>query len=127
MKKYIPFGTSTHTSTTGFVNYFGNPTETIDQMVNRVFKEIPNSVVINGTDNWYANTFDKPEIVFKEHFKLSKEPIAFFHTGTSGVISTGIVIAIEDYNDLSKAYQEKYGFAMDEKLKIYFDKSSNKG
>ena len=127
MKKYIPIGTSTHTSTTGFVNYIGNPTEAIDQMVNRVFKETPNSVVINGTDNWYANTFDMPEIVFKEHFKLSKEPIAFFHTGTSGISSTGIVIAIEDYNDLSKAYQEKYGFAMDEKLKIYFDKSSKIG
>jgi len=127
MKKYIPCGTSTHISTSGFINYFGNSTETIDQMVNRVFKETPNSVVINGTDNWYANTFAKPEAVFNEHFKMSKEPIAFFHTGTSGISSTGIVIAIEDYNALSKAYQEKYGFAMDKKMKIYFDKSSNKG
>ena len=127
MKKYIPFGTSNHTSTSGFTNYFGSATETIDQMVNRVFEETPNCVVVNGTDNWYADTLCKPEVLFNQHFKTSKEPIAFFHTGTSGISSTGIVIAIEDYNALSKAYQEKYGFAMDKKMKIYFDKSSNKG
>jgi hypothetical protein len=124
MKKYIPFGTSTHIGTTGFVNHFGIPSETMEHMVNRVFEENPNSVIINGTDNWHAPEFAKPEVMFS---KMNKKPIAFFHTGTSGISTTGIVITIEDYNDLSKSYQEKYGFAMDKKLKIYFDKSNQIG
>ena len=53
----------------------------------------PGAVIIDGTDDWNAPRELRPESFVQD---LGLKPLALFHTGVSGISSSGIVVSKED-------------------------------
>jgi len=69
--------------------------------VSKVFEDFPNGVIIDGYDDWFAPRLSHPDQIAKD---AGVELLAEFHSGHSGISSSGIVI---DKNDLQK-FKESY-------------------
>ena len=90
-----------HTGTTGFTNYFPGTDEQLAAALDRVFAEHPDAVVLDGDDDWYACDCHRPA-TFPHVFGI--EPIAYFHTGISGISKSGIVVSREDFERLERDF-----------------------
>lgn len=86
-----------------------------------VWADYPDAIVVNGTDNWYADKALRPER-FPGTYKV--EFLAYFHTGTSGISSSGIVLSPEQYKQLNVAYTQDTGISLENqpRLRVYLPK-----
>ena len=94
-----------HTSVHGFVNYIGGASkERLQEVLKQVFVDHPGAVVLDGDDDWYASQSRSPG-TFPRIFEI--EPLAWFHTGISGISKSGIVVTREDFEKMEREFPTK--------------------
>ena len=93
IKTYSAHG-NIHVGTTGFTNYIPGGADKQAAVRAQVFADYPNAVIMNGKDDWYAPVHERPASLAR-HYKLT--PIAWYHTGISGISKSGVVLHEEDY------------------------------
>lgn len=99
LRRFTPGGS--HTGTSGFTNYSG-----AQPPLAKVWKEFPNSVVVDGDDDWYADVrFQPPQLCTVFGIK----PLALYQSGISGITSSGVVLSETGYATFIKLYEERYG------------------
>lgn len=92
----------THVSSHGHVNYIGGASkDKLRTVLERVFQDHPGAVVLDGDDNWYANNCRRPE-AFVRIFGIV--PLAYFHTGISGISKSGVVVTREDFEKIEREF-----------------------
>jgi len=101
----------THTSSSGFTNYFNNRPN--PEAVWRVY---PEAVIVDGTDNWSAKDEYRPQRLAE---RAGLNPLAWFHSGISGVTKSGLVLTRADFDKLSAYYLNTFGRGIAEFLTIY--------
>lgn len=100
-------GTS-HTGTYGFTNYFAGSSEDVARGLEKVFADFPDAVVIDGSDDWFAKPWTRPG-KFINAFEI--KPLALFHSGSSGVSKSGIIITEEDFDKIVEGFP-KHGWIL---------------
>jgi len=94
-----------HTSTSGFVNYIGGASQDKFQAtLEEIFAKHPNAVVLNGDDDWYASQCCRPEL-FPRKFDI--QPLAYFHSGISGISKSGIVVSRRDFDKIEREFPSR--------------------
>lgn len=111
MKRYIA-SREAHTGTSGFTNYWGCSQADIDRTLEKVSQDYPNSVVVDGSDDWNSPKHKRPE-----NFQCEK--LALFHSGISGISSSGIVVSPEEYAKLSEWYEKTFSRNIETSCNIY--------
>ena len=96
---------SVHVGTSGFSNYTPGNSESVVKMIRDVFARFPKAVIVNGDDDWYKPRSERPE-TFETDYGV--KPLAYFHTGVSGISKTGIVISWEDFQNLPVAIRTSH-------------------
>lgn len=104
------------TSYCGFVNFLHRTKEQAATVRKEVFTDYPNSVIVNGSDNWFDPYQKRPkELAFE--FKLPL--LAYYHDGISGLVYSGIVIDAETFKNFEIDYEERFGVPVTRHLTIY--------
>ena len=116
MKTYNPQSSHISSSIGSWVNYMGASEESFKKTRQQVFTDYPDSVIINGNDDWFAPEYSRPE-TFIRNFGI--EVLAYYHSGISGISKSGIVVTKSEYLKLKEKYLEKYNLDLDSKCKIY--------
>jgi len=99
MKKFLA-STGANIGSSGFTNYIGGMSDKkLEQTLVAVFVEFPDAIIVDGSDDWYAELKYSPSSLCK---KFDIEPLANFHTEISGISSSGSVIEEEDFNRLKE-------------------------
>jgi hypothetical protein len=109
VKSYMPGGA--HTSSNGFVNYFGRSPKPAD-----VWADFPDAIIVNGSDNWNSHEAQRPQRLVK---KFGIEILAWFHTGISGMTKSGFVCTPEEFAKFRRAYLAEYNCHPSENLRIH--------
>ena len=109
----------------GFVNYHGSTKESLAQTLQEVWAQFPGAVVINGSDNWEAEPYQRPERLAHLLTEKGIHPVAKFHTGISGMSCSGIVVRGEDMAGVQACYREQYGCELDAVLKVFTQETAN--
>ena len=114
-KTYMGTG-GAHTSSHGFVNYIGGGKGSRERALAEVWSEHPDAIIVDGTDDWYAERSARPE-TFPGTFKITI--LGYFHTGISGISKSGIVLNPEQFALLSERYQAEYNKPINTTLRVY--------
>lgn len=96
----MPTGTQIHVSSYGSANYMGN-SGGVESALEQVWSKWPNAVVVDGNDDWYAPKDCRPPAILND---LGVSPLAWFHTGISGITKSGAVITREEYEANKEAF-----------------------
>lgn len=117
MKTYNP--QSCITGTSGFSNFMGASAEALAKTREVIFNDFTNSVIIDGNDDWHAQSSDMPYVWIRLNAPITI--MAYYHSGISGMTKSGIVISMKDYYKLVSWYQEffKQSLLTNTKIKIY--------
>lgn len=91
-------------SSYGNVNYTGASKGRLEAALQQVFADHPGAVVLDGSDDWFASECRSPRL-FRYIFDI--KPLASFHTGTSGLSSSGIVVSREDFEKIEREFPTK--------------------
>lgn len=94
----------THTGSTGFSNHWPGTAKEVARALERVFADHPGAVVLDGQDDWYAPGCNRPER-FRDVFDF--EPLAFFHSGISGISVSGVVVTREVFERIEREFPSK--------------------
>lgn len=89
-----------HTGSSGFTNHFTGGPICQAKALARVFKDFPDAVVLNGQDNFEAPIVARAPALCAR-FEIT--PLAYFHTGISGIAKSGVVLSREDYARFQEA------------------------
>lgn len=115
IKVYIGSGIRT-VSSNGFTNYMNRTPEEAAKAREDVFKDFPNAVIINGSDDWYDPIYKRPKELANK-FKLPL--LAYYHDGISGLVYSGIVIDKKHLPGFEVDYEEAFGMPVQQHLMIY--------
>lgn len=100
LKTYLGTGSDKHTGTSGFTNYFNNkPNPTA------VFADFPDAVIVDGSDDWCAALEARPAMVVD---KAGIVPLAWFHSGISGITKSGVVLTEAQFAQLDAYYRATF-------------------
>lgn len=88
-----------HTGTSGFINHFPGGPLCDARARARVFRDFPNSVIVDGSDDWYSPPWSRPAMLVNRY---GIKPLAYFHSGISGISKSGVVLTREDWETLRK-------------------------
>lgn len=91
------------TGTSGFTNFAGG--SDVQVGLAKVWLEHPSAIVVNGSDNWYSKLEERPQGFVQS---LGFKPIAWFHSGISGIVRSGAVLSPETFEALVEAYKAAY-------------------
>ena len=94
----------------GGLNFVTPTDEAVGVALEEVWADYPDAVVLDGTDDWLAPEWVRPEL-FPELFGI--EVIALWHTGASGKSASGLVLSPDWYAALDERYEEHYGVAIE--------------
>lgn len=133
-KQYLATG-GKHVSSSfaASVNYFESFTPEQAQSVrDQIFSDFGENVIIDGSDNLHSPTEFRPEAFMFEYNKerfgveygseLFADTLAYYHSGSSGITNSGIVVSFDTYLALSSWYYEKYKKHMiDNRNKVYYN------
>lgn len=114
--KYIPSQTQVHVGSSGFTNYWPVGRGSVADLVKDVLTKHPGSVIVNGDDDWFAHESKRPESFLP---KLGIHKLALFHTGISGISSSGAVLDRKEFLRLEDAYRQKYGKLLRQNVSVY--------
>lgn len=118
MKTYNPQSGSTSSSIGAWVNYNGASKEAFDATRKKIFQDFPNSVIVDGTDDWFAPQHKRPESFIR---LFGIKPLAYYHSGISGISKSGIIVSYDEFKRLETIYAEKYpNIDLHKMCKIYF-------
>lgn len=95
----------THTGTSGFSNHWPGSSDDVARALEQVFADHPDAVVLDGNDDWYAPDCDRPETYLRHFERLV--PLAFFHSKSSGMSVSGIVVSREDFERIEREFPTK--------------------
>lgn len=134
-KQYLAVG-GKHVSSSfaASVNYFDsfNPEQSA-AVRDRITADVGENVIIDGDDNLHANAKERPEVFIVEYNKqrlgithgemVNDGVLAYYHSKTSGITNSGIVVSPQTFDALSEWYAQTYGVAIDKnpRLKLYFN------
>jgi len=97
MKKYLA-STGVYVGSSGFSNYQGGCSkDRLKSTLQEVFNDFSNAIVLDGSDDWYAELKNSPASLCK---KFDVKILADFHTGISGISSSGVVVEQEEFERL---------------------------
>lgn len=116
IKTYNPQSSHISSSVGGWINYIGASEKQFKLTREQIFKDYPNSVIVDGTDDWFSQESHRPQL-FAEKFGL--KILAYYHSGNSGMTKSGIVISSEDYYILQDKYTKAYNLNVESVCKIY--------
>jgi len=85
--------------------------EAVSKALGCVFDDHPGCVVVDGTDDWFAPEWARPEL-FVDMFGI--EAVALWHTGASGKSTSGIVLTEDEYERLNLLYLQATGFYIEQ-------------
>lgn len=100
----------------GFINYVSRTEESAAWIRKEVFKDFPNGVIINGSDNIYDAYYKRPPRIVR---MLSVSILAYYHDGSSGFQCTGVVIDKALLPEFEVDYEETFGIPVNKWLTIY--------
>lgn len=101
---FLPGGKHTSSSIGAFVNYFGPKPDpraalaSCEEMFNEPM------VIIDGSDDWGSPLARRPERFVQEDLI-----VGYFHTGTSGMTYSGVVIRQSDYDAIRTSHGAQFG------------------
>ena len=115
-----------HTGSSGFTNYNSGTSEVIGLALEQVWEDHPGAVVVNGNDNlgsYLVNGVDTRGESFSPHFfeqvnesGFGAKPLAYFHSGISGCIESGLVLSAEEFGRVNTLYTERHGHPMEQEV-----------
>jgi hypothetical protein len=111
LRTFIGIGARAHTGTSGFTNFFSNRPSPEE-----VWRVHPEAVIVDGSDDWYAKPECRPQALVEGS---GVRPLAWFHSGISGITKSGIVLSRADFNRLSAYYRDTFGMEITKLLTIY--------
>lgn len=111
LKTYMGNRPEAHTSSYGHTNYFGNKPNP-----EAVWKDFPEAVIVDGDDDWNAPDEMRPMVLVE---KAAIQPLAWFHSRSSGITKSGLVLTRADFAKLSSYYLNTFGKGIAEFLTIY--------
>jgi hypothetical protein len=130
---YKSSGMHTSSSVCASVNYFDRKSGTeLDALHRQMRDELGDFIVVDGSDDWYSNKWDRPESFFvafnRSRLNVESGPqvntdlLAYYHSGTSGITKSGIVVSVETFDALAEWYEKEFGHPMNQnpRLKIHF-------
>jgi hypothetical protein len=100
-----------HTGSSGFTNFFNNSPNP-----EAVWKVHPEAVIVDGDDDWSAPLERFPMKLVE---KAELQPLAWFHSGISGITKSGVVLTRADFAKLSTYFLNTFGKGIAEVLTIY--------
>lgn len=117
MNTYLPEGVEADVGSSGFTNYWrGANIEREESMARRVLGDHPDCVIINGTDDWHAPRERRPEH-FVHAFMI--KPVARFHTGISGISSSGVVVKKVDLDRIEREFEKTFSKKLRDMVRVY--------
>lgn len=111
LRTYMGSGIQKHTSSYGNVNYWDNSPNP-----EAVWKDFPKAVIVDGDDDWGAPDEKRPAVLIE---KAGLTPLAYFHSRSSGITKSGLVLTRADFLTLSAYYLNTFGEGIAEFLTIY--------
>lgn len=105
MKTYNPQSSSVSSSIGAWVNYSGASAAELQKTRQQVFADFPDSVIVDGSDDWNDPIYRRPQAFLE---KLDIKPLAFYHSGISGITRSGVVISKNDFIVLEQKYSENF-------------------
>jgi len=113
LKTYLGIsnGSDVHTGSSGFTNYFNNKPNPM-----AVFKDHPTAIIVDGNDDWSAPKNTRPASVVQD---AGIEPLAWFHSGISGITKSGAVLTPKDFTKLEAYYLREFGKPLGDVLTVY--------
>ena len=105
MKTYNPQSSSVSSSIGAWVNYSGASATELQRTRQQVFADFPDSVIIDGSDDWNDPIYRRPQAFLE---KLGIKPLAFYHSGISGITRSGAVVSKDDFIVLEQKYSESF-------------------
>lgn len=100
-----------HVGSSGFTNYMDNKPNPM-----AVFKDHPTAIIVDGDDNWYADKEKRPATVVRD---AGIEPLAWFHSGISGITKSGAVLTPKDFAKLEAYYLREFKKPLGDCVKVY--------
>ena len=108
IRTFLPGGA--HTGSSGFTNYMGPAPTTA-----AVFAEFPKAVIVDGSDDWSAKVEYRPQRLCKT-WKIT--PLAYYHSGISGIARSGVVLSQTDFRRFRTEYQAAFNADPSAKLRV---------
>lgn len=105
MKTYNPQSSSVSSSIGAWVNYSGASAAAFQKTRQQVFVDFPDSVIVDGSDDWNDPIYKRPQAFLE---KLDIKPLAFYHSGASGITRSGVVVSKDDFIVLEQKYSENF-------------------
>lgn len=106
---YLPGGAHTSSSIGRFVNYFG-PSPDMALALRECEERVGEPcVILNGSDDWGCERAGRPEWFDREGVLPPGRVVAHYHSGTSGITRSGIIIRLADLDALRVEYAVKWG------------------
>lgn len=133
---YKSSGAHVSSSVCASVNFFDRlKGSELDALHDRMKTELGEHVIIDGSDDWGAKEHQRPERFMMEYNRqrfgvqsgpeLNADILAYYHSGTSGVTRSGVVVSPETFDTLTEWYATKYGVEIDKAgLKLTFHSNS---
>lgn len=118
MKTYLPNGVEAHVGSSGFTNYWRcGDIERDQDFAARVLSENPGCVIVDGSDDWSRPPWRRPERFCHD---LEVSVVARFHTGVSGISSSGVVLTMEEYEKAREKFPAAYeGRKINDCVRVY--------
>lgn len=116
------------TGSSGFTNYFGRPTpEDIAKLHTKMKAELGEHVIVDGDDDLRSSDEVRMYYTVDKFTKdTGRKPLAYYHTGVSGITRSGIVLTPEDFDAMTEWYEAKFGKTMEAAgLKLIFNSDSS--
>jgi len=121
IKTYNPQAVTVSSSAAAWRNYLGASEAEYRATREQIFADFPGCVIVDGDDDWSADPWRYP-MSFREEPRIVErrngpcqiglgigEPLAWYHSGVSGISRSGIVITREQYDLLCARYKVAYG------------------
>lgn len=97
----------------GLTNFAGRD---LQKGLGEVFAAFPDAAVIDGSDDWYAPDWKRPQVWAE---RLGIKPLALFHSGVSGITRSGIVVQRGDLAKVAFAFLSEYDRALTQETNVY--------
>jgi len=105
---YLPGGAHTSSSYGAWVNYFGPPPNPYDALVECSARVGEPCILINGSDDWNRPKEVRPQTWVGEIIPRDRV-VAWFHSGSSGVSRTGVIVRQSDAAQIGQRYAAVFG------------------
>ena len=112
----------TSSSIAASVNYWGRLDYASKvKMWKKMEADLGEYVIVDGSDDFNSAKTVRPEVFineFRQSRPLNEVMLAYYHSGTSGITRSGIVVKPEVYAELNEWYFANYGAPLQDVAQI---------